>query len=823
MRICQRNDNCIERAHCKDSVCKFVVYPNASNHKEYNISKNQTSFENQNRNNGKEDNHNIGLSIVADWSKNTSAIYNNYENHYNKIKEKDQIVSNLADLLTNTSEKVSYHYGISDRPTYSFPSCHVLNENADTWTPKTVWVRQHCEPSILPITQSAYQPTEFNSIHRCQQQSTFQHCEEASHSPNNLHTTPNEGRSIDRSKSPSHSSIISSTKELKLTSHLIQSSSTNGFYDASVADCLAIPTRVVHNRPADRPLIRTLPTFTVHEKNSPTELVSSGDRLLKELVSSNALSAILHDTCKNSAMFDKSSKLNTFDSSASTSISRILERVRSIPCKSNIEKISSTQLVRKAQVQRTSTSNRTKCVQISSPDRPNAKHNSSYRHTPINQGHIRSADGNRAESQNSPSFNSRPTITITHRFTPVGSSAPQGFSTTSNSNSRTWSSSYSKNVQSGRKESETQSSVEARIKRPMNAFMVWAKKHRPIVANVFNGLTNSQISVKLGEMWNALPKGQKQSYYDEADIIKRKHKRDFPGWVYQPRPAKKRRESKYSLANLFPSEEAMHEHMRSINHNDSFSPVRKGSYSDNRQGSPVKYNKTSDEHRVMMAEKTQKFVLEPIQVNPDNPKEYTCMMKSIDAKDPTKHACQLVHVMPILKTSSEGNGEHASDAVRQKTIQKSQMTTKDAFKLEEMSTKQECIINGKSGCSVMWSPMKANTGEKIKNLQRYTSHRPHLDDVALNFASRSITNDHDDIEADDLNYENIQQYCLESGIALEEVQLSEQSSSQTSVELDRLFYEISNSDDEDNFRECNSEWLSAPEIEITDVGDVTEL
>uniref|UniRef100_A0A8D0GIV2 Transcription factor SOX-30 n=1 Tax=Sphenodon punctatus TaxID=8508 RepID=A0A8D0GIV2_SPHPU len=77
------------------------------------------------------------------------------------------------------------------------------------------------------------------------------------------------------------------------------------------------------------------------------------------------------------------------------------------------------------------------------------------------------------------------------------------------------------------------------VKRPMNAFMVWARIHRPALAKANPAANNAEISVQLGLEWNKLTEEQKKPYYDEAQKIKEKHREEFPGWVYQPRPGKK--------------------------------------------------------------------------------------------------------------------------------------------------------------------------------------------------------------------------------------------------------------------------------------------
>ncbi|KAK3723790.1 hypothetical protein QZH41_007100 [Actinostola sp. cb2023] len=79
-----------------------------------------------------------------------------------------------------------------------------------------------------------------------------------------------------------------------------------------------------------------------------------------------------------------------------------------------------------------------------------------------------------------------------------------------------------------------------KIKRPMNAFMIWARLNRSTIAKRYPHANNAEISVKLGEIWNDLSTEQQKPYFDEASRLKEKHRMEFPNWVYQPRPAKKR-------------------------------------------------------------------------------------------------------------------------------------------------------------------------------------------------------------------------------------------------------------------------------------------
>lgn len=67
------------------------------------------------------------------------------------------------------------------------------------------------------------------------------------------------------------------------------------------------------------------------------------------------------------------------------------------------------------------------------------------------------------------------------------------------------------------------------VKRPMNAFMVWARIHRPALAKANPAANNAEISVQLGLEWSKLTEEQKQPYYDEAQKIKQRHREEFPG------------------------------------------------------------------------------------------------------------------------------------------------------------------------------------------------------------------------------------------------------------------------------------------------------
>ena len=74
-----------------------------------------------------------------------------------------------------------------------------------------------------------------------------------------------------------------------------------------------------------------------------------------------------------------------------------------------------------------------------------------------------------------------------------------------------------------------------RIKRPMNAFMVWSQIERRKICEIQPEMHNAEISKQLGKQWKTLTSEERTPFIQEAQRLRLLHIQEYPDYKYRPR------------------------------------------------------------------------------------------------------------------------------------------------------------------------------------------------------------------------------------------------------------------------------------------------
>ncbi|XP_023707006.1 sex-determining region Y protein [Cryptotermes secundus] len=79
------------------------------------------------------------------------------------------------------------------------------------------------------------------------------------------------------------------------------------------------------------------------------------------------------------------------------------------------------------------------------------------------------------------------------------------------------------------------------IKRPPNAYILFAKEWRKKIAALYTTERSTDISIRLGNMWHSLTSEEKQKYFDLGRLTAQEHGQRYPDYSYNPLEARRQK------------------------------------------------------------------------------------------------------------------------------------------------------------------------------------------------------------------------------------------------------------------------------------------
>ena len=125
------------------------------------------------------------------------------------------------------------------------------------------------------------------------------------------------------------------------------------------------------------------------------------------------------------------------------------------------------------------------------------------------------------------------------------------------------------------------------IRRPMNAFMIYAQAARRKVAREYPNLSYAQLSKTLGKLWRLLDAKEKRPFIEEAERLRQQHKVDYPEYKFQPK-RKSRKGSADENENIVSESDLLT--LLKSNVNTNLSNVNTNACSTNSDTSRLTYN-----------------------------------------------------------------------------------------------------------------------------------------------------------------------------------------------------------------------------------------
>ena len=204
------------------------------------------------------------------------------------------------------------------------------------------------------------------------------------------------------------------------------------------------------------------------------------------------------------------------------------------------------------------------------------------------------------------------------------------------------------NLASSYKQSKKQPQTpgKAYVRRPMNAFMIFSQRERPLIHQQYPNCDNRAVSKMLGERWYSLSQIAKNDFHKLATQLKQDHFKANPDWKWRNKLEKQKSDSGRSGA-------AGSKKLKNSKSNSVESSIEEDNYADSSEGNKNNSANSSsnDSGEYQTSNKLSKSIEEELDSNSLLPQLIIIDIPDVVLDEPSSFVASIIKAADIEESS----------------------------------------------------------------------------------------------------------------------------------------------------------------------------